>query len=356
MPLKLLFFICILLSFSKLFGKETENVNVNNTDSVANEEERHNASVLKNLLFNPSDYWEKSAKEEERKSIDTLDMSISGKDLYEASYSFYQLEYKLLDSRVLNDYLNAEFHALVPNSGIHVKFDMDSEISAHQFNFVINRGYSEYFDWGVDVDLSFIDSEDLSMTLYDSNNFIKFDVETKSFAFNVAPFIKVRKEFLKEQKVRINFISKLKMGLSYRLLNGKFGLSGNLGNNSFSSNYYDPNDYWYLSAGANYALGNSPSFSDIPDSWSPDYDFKDTEFRFNPSISFGFELWLFSLCVSPSISFEKNVSMDDHLWIKSVGIYKVIGFYDSVFFRYSWLENDKYSLNEFELGVSISDF
>ena len=150
------------------------------------------------------------------------------------------------------------------------------------------------------------------------------------------------------------------MGLSYRLLNVKFGLSSNLGNSGYSSNYYNPNDYWYLSAIANYALGGSPSSSDIssvrPESWSPDYDFKDTEFRFNPSISFGFEVWLFSVCVSPSISFEKNVSMNDHLWIKSVGIYKVIGFYDSVFFRYSWLENDTYSLNEFELGVSALTF
>ena len=262
-------------------------------------------SMFSVLFANRNDLWDsfQSFREEKRGRYDI--MSISGKDYVDFSYSYGVQKYD--NGR---GFIAPAFESSVDSIE---NFSNPQSSLRHGFSLDIVNNLSPSFDWGVFLGIGYEYPKDDAKI-----DFIKDGINgtliAKESWYSIGFGLGLDYNKLIFDKKQIKFLLSLGAGIGFKYTRLQINETIYNPAGKFSSTDIDHNDFSLL-------LG----------------------------FDTGFQFWINSVCLNPSVYINKNADIG-----YAFELHKVIGFYDSISFRYSFGNNDYGDWQNFSLGVLIT--
>jgi len=173
------------------------------------------------------------------------------------------------------------------------------------------KNLSRSWDGGFGLGISFLSYDDFKVPYVLNNQNLTFLDERSGINLNFSGALQYNLSLYDKDNYRGSFYTSLSGGFSYTKINVEQSISNQFGNKA--------------------------------------HTFDISDFNFNGSISLGVELWFNSVCFVPNVSFndELNVSY-------GIDLHKTLGFYDTIYLRYSTGDNDLGDWHSFDLGAVIT--
>lgn len=266
--------------------------------------------ILQELLFNPSKYWGKGYlfEGDDSDSPNAQIKSISGKDYFEIEYGYsnYQFNEKFKSTYVSNTNRNLAMvdsvNQIIPPSGAN----------SHNLGLTINNSLSPSWDNGIAIEGNYYSQEsEISFKNNGTEFFGKDQFSNTSFA--AKPYLRYLKEFNGKKEYRTTAYFLIGLPLSYSTVRKK------------------------------------ETYSNFDTGRSRDINFDDSEFEISLKFRVGIEFWLDSICIKPFTKFDTDFELT-----YGIGVYKVLGLYDSVFFIYEPYDFDDGHADSFSIGFNIA--
>lgn len=323
------------------------------SQSIENSQNLESEKLLKDLFFSSSSYWLENKDYNDFEEASINEKSISGKDLWEIKYCYQKYETNVFDLFETN--LNSSFSLFSKlleseiGKKIEAKVDLDNEFSKHGITLLQRNRVSEHFDLGVAFAFNYLNYPDLDIQVSEGVYFVKSHSEISGYELSLNPHLKFNKKFFKKNQIRFVLSALFGGELNLNLLNAEETSS------SSRLPYVSQNSLEDL--GKTYPFDGEEAVTDPLTNQKYNYfggSLDGSTFSFSPNTQIGFEFWINSLCLNPSVSYRKDFITDNYIFKKSIAIYWVIGLYDSVFLKYGEMEDDFHKIDEFQLGLSIT--
>ena len=323
------------------------------SQSIENPQNLESEKFLSDLFFSSSSYWLKNKDYNDFEEANINEKSISGKDLWEIKYCYQKYEtivFDLIEAN-LNSSLSLFSNLLESEIGkkIETKVDLGNEISKHGISLLQRNRYSEHFDLGVAFAFNYVNYPDLDIQVSEGIYFVKSHSEISGYELSLNPHLKFNKKFFKKNQIRFVLSALFGGELNLNMLNAEETSS------SSRLRYVSQNPLEDL--GKTYPFDGEETVTDPLTNQKYNYFGKSLDrgtFSFFPNTKIGFEFWINSLCLNPSVSYRKDFITDNYIFKKSIAIYWVIGLYDSLFVEYGKMEDDFYEVDKFQFGISIT--
>lgn len=266
--------------------------------------------ILKELLFNPSKYWGKGYlfEGDDSDSPNAQIKSISGKDYFEIEYEYYNAQF--------TEKYRSKFavHPIFASSIDKIKEEIPpNEGRAHSFNLTINNSLSSSWDNGIEFFAGYYSLDEYSVNFTYMGADGSLIGQNSSTLLEVVPYFRYLKEFNGKNEYRTTAYFSIELPITYLTTQRKETLS-------------------------NFVTGKTWEFQE--EHSKPKIDF---------SFNLGLEFWLDSVCIKPFTQFDTDFEPS-----YGIGIYKILGLYDSIFFIYETFEDDLRHESSFSIGFNIA--
>lgn len=266
--------------------------------------------ILKELLFNPSKYWGKGYlfEGDDSDTPNAQIKSISGKDYFEIEYGYsnHQFNEKFKSTYISNSNRNLAIvdsvNQIVPASGAN----------SHALGLTINNSLSPSWDNGIAIVGNYYSHESEASFTNNGTKYLLKD-QYSDTTFNAIPYLRYLREFNGKKEYRTTAYFAILLPISY------------------------------------FKARKKETYSNFDTGRSRDINFDYSDFEISLNLRLGIEFWLDSICIKPFTKFDTDFELT-----YGIGIYKILGLYDSVFFIYEPYDFDVGHVDSFSIGFNIA--